>query len=61
MKYVCDRCGRMLRVDRDIDDDRVFEGALRTHIALDCPDQFVDDRNWLSASADDSPAQAATL
>lgn len=48
MKYVCDRCGQMLRVDRDLDDDRAFERALLGHRYI-CPNEFIDDRLFAPA------------
>ncbi len=40
MKYVCYPCGIMLRVDKDIDDDRSVEAAIAHHRAYTCPGKF---------------------
>ena len=41
MKYVCIQCGRMLRVDRDLDDDRTFEYIVALHNETECPHAFL--------------------
>ncbi len=40
MKYVCSLCGTMLRVDKDLDDDRAVEAGIAHHRAHSCPGQF---------------------
>jgi DNA-directed RNA polymerase subunit RPC12/RpoP len=42
VKYVCDRCGAQLAVDRDLDDDRTFERAREMHLRRECPGDFVE-------------------
>lgn len=58
MKYVCELCGQMLRVDRDLDDDRFFERAVRRHVAVECPKQFAEERIWVAPS---EPAAAPRI
>ncbi len=38
--FICELCGSMLRVDRDIDDERVIVAALHSHRIKDCPRDF---------------------
>lgn len=48
MKYVCTQCGRMLPVDRDLDDDRTFDYVVARHCEVECPHAFVsvEDVAW---------------
>ena len=41
MKYVCTYCGKILPIDRDIDDDRTFEDVVDRHMKSDCPRKFL--------------------
>ncbi len=40
----------MLKVDRDIDDDRTFELAVHQHRTVECPGDFgfADDTPWIA-------------
>lgn len=40
MKYVCSTCGKMLSVDRDLDEDRMVENAIAKHRFDECPGDF---------------------
>ena len=48
MKYVCTYCGKMLPVDRDLDDDRLFEEIVGKHERTECPNEFLapDEMPW---------------
>lgn len=54
MKYVCDRCGKQLPVDRDVDEDSAFEAVLNRHRLGECPGEFVNESPWGA-----SPSQTA--
>jgi|GEM_PF-4976872 len=51
MKYVCDMCGSMLSVDRDLDDDRIVSTAIDDHRTRVCAGQFEDTAPLLPRSA----------
>jgi DNA-directed RNA polymerase subunit RPC12/RpoP len=58
MKYVCIQCGRILPVDRDLDDDRTFESVLARHDAVECPHAFLSgEETWLQLKTQ-SPLKA---
>jgi DNA-directed RNA polymerase subunit RPC12/RpoP len=46
MKYVCDRCGKQLPVDRDVDEDSAFEAVLDSHRGRECPGEFLNESQW---------------
>lgn len=51
MKYVCTYCGKMLPIDRDLDDDRTFERVLEKHNRIDCPHEFLtsEEMPWMQS------------
>ena len=57
MKYVCTECGKMLSVDRDVDEDRTFDFELYRHRKMECPRAFTttDDVPWLRPSRSVAP------
>lgn len=49
MKYICTYCGKMLPVDRDIDEDRTFDYIVMKHNQAECPHDFLtaDEMPWM--------------
>ncbi len=53
MKYVCSMCGTQLRVDKDLDEDRVVEAVISEHRVKTCAGRFEDaltSFSWRSAA-----------
>ena len=58
VKYVCTYCGKMLPVDRDIDEDRTFEYVVAKHDQTECPHEFLNmgEMPWMQRATGEASA-----
>ncbi|GAC1390121.1 MAG: hypothetical protein NVSMB31_06740 [Vulcanimicrobiaceae bacterium] len=58
MKYVCECCGKQLRIERGFDEDAVFEQKLQYHLDRECPKGFNDTPVWVGGQLNQLAAES---
>ena len=56
MKYVCEHCGDQLPVDRDVDNDQMFDYVVGRHLFTECPRKFTGETLAPAQRLDPKPA-----